>query len=338
MTLRSYILKRVALGIFVLWLVATLNFVIFSAAGGDPVSYVLNYKLSPEAKERMLRALGYYDPLPLKYGKYLGNMFSFGLVYPYFGISITIDKGQYIAVAMLPRLLVTVLLLGTAMIGRILVGVPIGVYAASKRGTKLDVSAVTVSLLTWGVPTFFIQLLAILFFGQVLRDTWGINFLPTTFNVPPFTTSLGWFSICMQRLTLPILTLVAAGFGSWVLYTRNLLIDALTQDYVVTARAKGLSERTVLYRHAFKSILPPISTMVTLAIPGVVTGAIITETIFGINGIGTWYITSLDRTIGDYGIAQAVIFIFATLVILCNLIADILYGILDPRIRVGTRK
>jgi len=338
MTLRTYITKRVLIGLFVLWLVATFNFVIFSMQRGNPVAFIQDYNMDPAEKAAMLDAYGWNDAPEVKYAKYLRNMFTFGIVYPYFGVSVNLNKGEYIATAMTPKLIVTLLLLGTALIGRIIIGIPVGIFAASKRGGKLDIAAVGSALLTWGVPVFFIQLLAILLFGQILRDTYGIRLFATTFNPPRYTRDLPWLVATYQQLALPLLVLIFAGFGSWVLYTRNLLIDALTQDYVVTARAKGLSERTVLYRHAFRSILPPISTMLTLAIPGVVTGAIITETIFGINGIGSWYVTSLQYNIADYGIAQAVLFIFATLVIVCNLIADILYGVLDPRIRVGMRR
>jgi peptide/nickel transport system permease protein len=338
MTLRTYLLKRIIIGIFVLWLVATFNFVIFSLQRGDPVAYIQNYNMDPDARLALQAAYGLNQSWAVKYVKYLRNMFTFGIVYPYFGVSINLNKGQYISQAMVPKLIVTVMLLGSAMIGRIIAGLPIGIFAASKRGSKTDVAAVGGALFTWGVPSFFVQLLAILFFGRILRDYYGIKIVSTTFNPPPFTGDLQWLVGTATQLTLPVITLVLFGLGAWVLYTRNLLIDALTQDYVTTARAKGINERTVLFKHAFKSILPPISTMVTLAIPGIVTGAIITEQIFGINGIGSWYISSLQYNIADYGIAQAVIFIFSTLVILCNLTADILYGILDPRIRVGMRR
>jgi peptide/nickel transport system permease protein len=177
MGLRTYLIRRVLLGIFILWLVATLNFVIFSLQKGNPVAYILNPSVTAAQKQALLKAFGWFDPWPVKYAKYLGNMFSFGIVYPYFGISIKLDRGEYIAVAMVPRLIITLLLLGTAMIGRILVGVPIGIFAASKRGGKLDVGAVGVSLLTWGVPTFFIQLLAVLLFGMILRDSLVSNYI-----------------------------------------------------------------------------------------------------------------------------------------------------------------
>ncbi|NIP66594.1 ABC transporter permease subunit [Candidatus Bathyarchaeota archaeon] len=134
----------------------------------------------------------------------------------------------------------------------------------------------------------------------------------------------------------PVTTLILLGFGSWALYTRNLIVDALTEDYIVTAKAKGVKERAVLYKHAFRSILPPIATMIAMSIPGLVTGAVITESIFGWPGIGQWYITALNT--GNHPVTQAVLYNYAFLMILANLMSDVLYGFLDPRIRVGQRR
>jgi peptide/nickel transport system permease protein len=131
-------------------------------------------------------------------------------------------------------------------------------------------------------------------------------------------------------------TLILLGFGSWALYSRNLIIDALTEDFVLTAKAKGVRERDVLYKHAFRSILPPIATMIAMSIPGLVTGAIITETIFSWPGIGQWYIGALNS--GNHPVTQAVLYNYAFLVILANLVSDVLYGFLDPRIKVGVRR
>jgi len=339
MTLRTYIVKRIVIGIFILWLVATFNFVIFNLQVGDPVRLMLTTDpfMTPEVKEMLAKELGLGDPKWSieRYGKYLRNMFSFGLIPPYFGYSTWTRR--LIAYDMSWRLGVTVFLLGFALVGRIILGIPTGVFAASKRGSKIDVTVVGSALFTWGVPIFFIQLLGIMFFGQILRS-FGIQILSTTWTSPPGERNLAWWAGAYSQLALPIITLVLAGFGSWALYTRNMLVDALTQDYVVTARAKGLSERTVLFKHGFKSILPPIATMITLAMPGVVAGAIITETVFGIEGIGKWYVTALNESVADYGVTQAVLFVIATLVVTCNLIADLLYGVLDPRIRVGARR
>ena len=114
------------------------------------------------------------------------------------------------------------------------------------------------------------------------------------------------------------------------------MLDAITQDYIVTARAKGLTERSVLYRHAFRSVLPPVATMIAMAVPGIVTGAMITEYLFTLPGIGQWYLTALMQS--NYPVVQAVLFMYAVLMIAANLIADLMYGVLDPRIRVGQRR
>jgi peptide/nickel transport system permease protein len=148
--------------------------------------------------------------------------------------------------------------------------------------------------------------------------------------------SLQYIADVAWHLSLPVITLVLIGFLGWALYMRNLIIDALSQDYIVTARAKGVSERTVLYKHAFRSILPPTVTLITLAIPGIFMGAMITEYIFNLPGIGRWYLAALNSN--DYPVTQAVLYIYAVLTIACNLIADLLYGVLDPRIRVGARR
>jgi peptide/nickel transport system permease protein len=336
MGLKSYIAKRILIGIITLWIVATLNFFIFIVSPGDPVRYLLTPGMKEEQKQWIYYYYGKFDPLPVQYLKYLRNMFSYGIIPPYFGISI--ETRTYVAHEMSWRLGITVFLLGAPMIGRILLGIPIGMFAASKRGSKIDVAIMGSALFTWGVPIFFIELLAIFLFSWILTN-YGIMIFPLSglTRIPP-PTGLELYADIAWHLTLPMLCLVLGGLGSWALYTRNMLIDALTQDYIVTARAKGLSERTILFKHAFKSILPPVATMITLAIPGIVTGAIITETVFGIEGIGKWYIHALDTSVADYPVVQAVLFIFATLVIVCNLIADFLYGILDPRIRVGMRR
>lgn len=339
MTLRTYILKRVIVSIFILWLVASLNFVIFAASKGDPVKYLLRPEMTKAEKELLSQAYGLNEDLHVQYFKSLRNQFSFGIIPPYFGWSI--QTGTWVADGLWWRLATTVFLLGSALIGRMILGIPTGIYAASKRGSKIDVAVVTSALFTYGVPTFFIQLLAVFIFTFLLTKH-GIYIFPLTAPLDAtLKTSLKGLELYIAvawHMTLPIITLVLTGFGAWALYIRNMLIDALTQDYVLTARAKGLSERTILYKHAFRSILPPVATMITLAIPGIVTGAIITETIFKIEGIGLWYINALNVSVADYAVAQAVLFVYAALVILCNLIADLLYGVLDPRIRVGMRR
>jgi len=177
--------------------------------------------------------------------------------------------------------------------------------------------------------------LALLVFAYYSYVWFGFSLFPTRgiYSIPPPADPVGFVADVAWHLALPVGSLVLAGFGSWALYTRSILLETLTQDYIVTARAKGLDERTVLYRHAFRATLPPIVTVVALAVPGVVTGAMITEYLFNLPGIGQWYLTALLSA--DYPVVQSVLFIYAMLTIFANLFADIIYGVLDPRIRVG---
>ena len=333
MTLRTYIIRRVILFVFILWLVATFNFIVF---GGDPLAGIYEQWMDPKTMEMLTQGFGLNGPLLYRYVMYLRNMFTYGLVPPYFGWS-THDY-DFIAVGMSRRLPLTLFVLGTSLVITMTFGILLGLFAASKQETKTDAAITASFLLTWGMPLFVTEWMSVFLFSY-LYTVHGIKIFPVVgMTSVPAPTGLALYADIAWHFSLPIICLVLAGIGSWVLRTRNMIVDALTQDHIVTARAKGLSERTILYKHAFKSILPPVATMITLAIPGIVTGAIMTETIFGIEGIGKWFVHALDTSVADYPVVQAVLFIYATLVIICNLIADFLYGVLDPRIRVGMRR
>ena len=338
MGFKTYLAKRVAFAIFTLWVVVTLNFAIFAVLPGDPTKYMMDPEMTTEQKRLIQEWYGVNDPWPVKYVKYMRNLLSFGIFPPHFGFSL--KSHQTVASEMSWRLPLTVGLLGSALILEILIGIPLGIFAASKRGSKTDAAIMTSGLFTYGVPTFFIQLLALLFFIAFVRQTFGVLVFPPGgwYTYPRVEGLLPFIADVMWHFALPVLTLVISGFAGWALYARNLLLDALTEDYVLTARAKGASERTVLFKHAFKSIRPPIVTLISLSIPGLITGAIITETIFGLQGIGQWYIDSISVQAADYPVVEAVLFLFAFLTIICNLIVDIIYGLLDPRIRVGQRR
>jgi len=330
--LRGYLLKRVAIGLVTLYIIATLTFVIFQVVyAGDPTRTIIDPNFTKEQKDQLFLQYGLNETLTTRYGLYIQSVFTWN-----FGFSFKTREPINEGLAL--RLPNTLLLLGTVLIGSILLGTPVGILAGSRRGSKTDMVSMAAGLFADGVPTFFIQMIFLLFFSYFFVMWFGIQVFPPRgmVSVPAPTESLALMADIAWHMTMPALTLILAGFGGYALYVRNLMIDALTQDYVLTARAKGLSERTVLYRHAFRSVLPPIATMITLAIPGLVTGAIITEYIFTWPGIGSWYISALQAD--DYPVVQAVLFIYAVLTIICNLAADILYGILDPRIRVGFRR
>ncbi|UCE95456.1 MAG: ABC transporter permease [Candidatus Bathyarchaeota archaeon] len=340
MGFREYLAKRIIVSFLVIFLVATLNFLIFIVYPADPTRYLLDPQLArtPGLVDVIRDQYGLNEPLHVKYVKYLGNMFSFGILPPHFGYSF--QTHDFVANEMAWRMPLTILLLGLALVGNVIIGIPLGIFAASRRGTKTDVAVIGAGLFTYGVPTFFVQLLMILFFISFVYQTYGIKIFPAGgwISYPNPEGLINVMGDILWHMALPALTLVVAGFAGWALYTRNMLVDALTQDYVATARAKGLSERTILFKHAFKSIHPQVATLLTLSLPGLVTGAIITETIFGLEGVGKWYLSSLDRSNPDFPVVQAVLFVVATLVVVCNLVADLLYGVLDPRIRVGQRR
>jgi len=330
--MREYLIKRIIVSILILWVIASLNFVIFQVLSPiSPEKTVIDPSMTPEVRERLRQLYGLNETIEIRYIKYVTNMFTWN-----FGVSFT--SMQPVVNELSIRLPSTVLLLGLALIGTILVGIPLGILAASRRGSKTDVVAIGSGLVTWGLPTFFIQLLFMLFFCYYASIVFGFRIFPPSgiSSRPPPIDPLGYMADVALHLALPLITLILAGFGSWALYTRSMLVDALTQDYIVTARAKGLTERTVLYRHAFRSTLPPIVTMIALSIPSIISGAMITEWIFTLPGVGRWYLNSMLAA--DYPVVQAVLFIYAVLMICANLSSDIIYGVLDPRIRVGSRR
>jgi peptide/nickel transport system permease protein len=330
--MRGYLIKRIIIALAVIYIIATLNFVIFQVvAPVDPVEQMIGPSFTPEMIQNLYQEFGLNEPITTRYLLYIKNIFSWNFGYSF-------ASRTSIAAQMSWRMAYSVILLGTALVAQVAVGIPVGILAASKRGTKTDVIAIGTGLFTWGVPTFFIQLILLLTFAYYTKEWFGSAWFPIrgAISDPAPTNPIAYVADFSWHLALPALSLVLAGFGGWALTTRNLLLESLTQDFVTTARAKGLSERAVLYRHAFRSTLPPIVTLLALSVPALFTGAIITEQIFTYPGMGHWYIASLAA--GDYPVLQSVLFIYAVLMVAANLIADLIYGALDPRIRVGTRR
>jgi peptide/nickel transport system permease protein len=345
MGLKKYIGKRVVIAFLTLFIVMNINFLIFRVFSpvSDPSQLIWDPRMPPGSKEalRELWGLSYWNgtewldtPLfPNQYLSYLYNLFTWN-----YGLSLgTIPTS--VSAEMSWRLRNTILILGFALIGQIALGIPLGLLAGSRRGSKVDVVTIGTGLFTWGVPTFFIQILFVLIFTNWWSATFGWPLFASggvLSSPPPPPGTLAYVTDLLWHTLPPILTLTIAGFGSWALYNRNMILDAMTEDFVMTARAKGVKERDVIYRHAFRSILPPIITIIAMSIPGIVTGAIITEYIFSWPGIGAWYITAIQNN--NYPVAQAVLYNYAFLMIVANLVADFLYGVVDPRIRVGMRR
>lgn len=322
MGFRSYVIKRLVYALIVLYVILTLNFVLFRVMPGDPTKMIIDPNFTPEAKAELRSQYGLDDPPLKQYVTYMGNLLKFDM-----GLSFSTRRPVWSELK--ERLPNTIKLFLCTFILTSLTGMRLGVKAAANPGSFTDRVVITAGLFTHAVPTFFIQLLMLLLFGYY----WPILPIHGTMSAPP---PAGGWSIFLDRLwhlVLPVTSNMIVGFGSWALYARNTMTEALGQDYIITARAKGISEKDVLYHHALRSVLPPIVTLLFMSLPGMVSGAVITESIFSWHGVGRYL---LDATLQmDYPAAQGAFYLIALAVVISNLLADIAYGLVDPRIRVG---
>jgi len=327
----GYIIKKIVYALITIYLILSLSFFLFQVMSPvDPLAMYLGGRGSsvqlanPEVRKALIIKFGLNKSLPERYARYMINTFTFN-----FGYSLRTQTP--VAYELSRKIGPTLLLGGLALVVTALVGVSLGVLAATRRGGKVDVFTIGIGLLTWGVPSYFIQMLFLLVFSLILHwfPAKGMLFLP-----PPQFLSLDYITQVSYHIALPLITIVILGFGFFALYTRNMMLDTLTQDFIVTARAKGLKEITVVYKHALRATYPPILSMFVISIPMVFWLVIMAEIIFGWPGIGNWFLTSTMAN--DFSVVQAVVFLYSILILVGNLITDIIYVWADPRIRVGT--
>jgi peptide/nickel transport system permease protein len=223
------------------------------------------------------------------------------------------------------RLPQTLTVIGTAYLVAVLIALPIGVYSAYRQYSWFDQLGTFVAMIGFSVPTFFTGVLLIIIFSVTLG--WFPSYYDTSLNVTDWAT----FKKQVMQMALPVTVLALFNSAEISRYTRSAVLENLGQDYVRTARAKGMGERTVVLKHVLRNSLIPVVTVIALGIPSIFGGAIITEQVFRVNGIGAALIGAIH--VSDLPMVQTLTFIFAVLIVLFNLIADILYGILDPRVR-----
>jgi len=258
---------------------------------------------------------------------YIHNMLTFQ-----FGNSY--QNGQPISTQVIAqgRLQNTLLLLGVSTILGIIIGAVLGIVSASRRSSILDKLNVSASITTSALPTFWIGLLFILVFALGLGWFPSGGLQPASWTIPGNLPSiLTQILVRIQFFFLPSVTLTMISYGGFVLLTRATMMEALTEDYILTARAKGLSQRVILFRHAFKNASLPVITASALAFGGILSGAIITETVFAWPGLGFWLFQAVE--VKDYPVMQAMFYLISLTVVAANFISDIVYGIVDPRIR-----
>lgn len=310
-----YLIRRLVMTIPILLGISVISFAIMYVAPGQPAVLDLDPSISVEARSRQIEALGLNAPAHVQYGRWLGSVVTGDL-----GTSFT--RRMPVSDMILERLPNTLLLMMAAALLAIAVAIPIGVLSARKPYTPLDYSVTFGSFLGLATPNFWLGLMLIMLFSVHLGWT----------PVGGVATLGGDFSILdrLHHLILPAIVLAAADLAGLVRYTRSSMLEVLQQDYIRTARAKGLSERTVVYRHGLRNGLIPIVTIIGLMLPTFVGGAVIVESLFSWPGIGKMFIDAVFER--DYPVIMGITMLGAVLTVLGNLLADICYAALDPRI------
>ena len=312
-------LKRAGASAAVLAAVLALNFFLFRIMPGDPITGIVDPRFSPEAKAQLAAQWGLDRPMSEQFAVYVKEMLSFR-----FGLSMM--TGAPVWDELKRRVPNTVALLLPALALSSALGIWLGVNAAFNRGAALERAVLLSGAVSFSFPSFFVQLLLLMCFAYY----WRLFPLSGTTSIPPPPGGMAILDY-LWHLALPLFSLVVMGFGGFALYIRNMMVKALGEEYVLMARARGLPFRRVVWNHAFRSMLPPVLTILLLSLPGVVSGAVITETVFSMNGIGRFLLEATNSH--DYPSAGAAFFLLALLTVGCNLLADVAYVLVDPRAR-----
>ena len=321
---KSWLFRRILSSIAVLAAVLVLNFLLFRIMPGDAVSTIIDPNFSPEAKDRLRELYGLDKPMLEQFFIYIKQMLTFS-----FGLSFLSRKPVWDE--LISRLPSTIALMSSSMIFSSVLGIWLGVKAALNRGKLVERVVLRAGAVTASFPGFFVQLVLLM----LLARTFPIFPLRGSLSVPQPTGDAALVFDYIWHMALPVISLTLMGFGGWALYVRNLMVRAMGEDFVLMARARGLTERQVVYGHAFRTILPPILTILLMSVPGLVSGAVITESVFSLHGVGTFLLEAVSGN--DYPSAGAAFYLLALITVICNFLADIIYGMVDPRVRIEGR-
>lgn len=316
MGLPAYVAKRALVAIALVLVVGTLNFAILHLAPGGPETIFLNPRITPAARALILKSFGLDRPIQEQYLLYLE-----GMVTGNWGLSYFYTESAFNVVA--SRIPATLLLMVPSLILTVLVGILMGILSVRRPYSFVDRFLSSFAFFFYSMPVFWLGFILLTFFAvtlSVLPAGGMISITTTGFDVVDY----------LRHLILPMTALTLINLASFSLLVRSSMLEVLDQNYIVTARGKGLSERLVFYRHALRNGLLPTVTMLGLFVGSILSGAILTETVFSWPGLGSLTFDSISRR--DYPVVLALFFIFSILTILSNLITDIVYGILDPRI------
>ena len=313
----AFLLRRLLQSLLLLLIVTFLTFLLIHQAPGGP-SILLNPDISPEQAKQISTNLGLEDPLLVQYARWLKGIARLNLGRSY-------QQTRPVTTVIWQRLPPTLTLAGASLVIALLVAVPLGILAAVRRNSVFDHLAAMVSLFGVAVPVFWYGLMLIIVFGVWLRilPSGGLAEDPSQFDLVDR----------IKHLVLPTLVLATTAMAQFTRYMRSGMVAVLQDDYVRTARAKGLTERAVLVRHALRNALIPVITIVGVVIPRLIGGAAITEKVFSYPGMGSLAVDSAFQR--DYPVVMGVTLLVGVAVIVGNLLTDLMYSWVDPRIRVG---
>ncbi len=314
----TYLLRRLLIAIPSLLGISIVLFTVLALAPGDPFEEMAtNPNIPPEVRLALRAKFGIDDPVYIRYIRWLTAMLQGDWGFS-FASRVNVDD------LILQRLPATIFVIGSSQILALAIALPVGIYAATRPYSVFDQIANTFAFIGFSLPTFFTGLLFILVFS-----IW-LDWLPFVFRSDIDATGWRWYWEQVRQAIMPVMVLGLFQAASYTRYVRSAVLDVIRLDFVTTARAKGLGEKRVIVKHVVRNALIPVVTLVALQMPTVFGGAIVTEQIFRVPGIGSLLISAILSN--DTPVIMAVTFVFACLVVFFNLLADVLYGWLDPRI------
>lgn len=319
--MRKFLLKRLGVALIVLFGVSVIVFTLIHLQPGNPYLNMIDPSMSPDVVEQKLRELGYYDPIYIQYMKWIGRAITGD-----FGYSTQFNAPVFSII--IDALGNTILISVASFIVSSVLAIAIGIITAEKSGTWVDYLVTVLSFIGISIPTFFFALILIKIFGYDLAilPSSGMETLTESY------TGIAYIFDVIKHMILPITVLSLTQTATLIRYTRSSMLDALSQDYMRTAQAKGLTRKQAIWTHGLRNSLISIVTVLCLQLPTLVSGALITETVFVWPGIGTLnYNAIMNR---DYMLIMGITMMIAVVIVIANILADVLYAVVDPRIKV----
>ncbi|NWF62713.1 MAG: ABC transporter permease [Chloroflexi bacterium] len=317
----AYVARRLIQAVFTLLIITVLCFILTRLSADPLAQYATNPRMSEADKEALRERLGLNDPLPVQYFRWLGLAIQGDLGYSFF-------SKQPVAKMIGERLPMTLILMVTAEIFTILVALILGIVSALKQYSLLDNIITSLSFVGFSMPIFFIALGLMLIFAVQFKE-WGLPYLPTGADIWDQKNPIE----LIEHMVLPVSALVIILSAGYARYIRSSMLEVLGLDYIRTARAKGLSSRAVIFKHALRNAALPFITIIGLDIPFMLAGALVTESVYSWPGMGRLFWEYAQR--GDFPVVLGVLLIVSAAVVLLTIVVDVLYTFIDPRIRLS---